>query len=409
MQRRVLTATLLVALVAVAVLGLPLLVLGVRFVSDTARSELEREAETIAASAPVTEDDVRRVSPVERQVTVSRPGSAPITIGDSPGASAISVEVSLPDGGAVTVARDRSDVDRDSLLFGGVVLILAMVAVGVSVLPALRISRRFAGPLGQLAAHADRLAGGDLGPNGRRYGVEELDRVAEALDGAAVRLAELVRRERRLAADVSHQLRSRLTALSIRLEEVATTDDMAVQAEAEAALDQVDRMVHIVDELLDQARTERAHNAVPIQIAEELTAVRADWEDAFRASNRTLRVDDGINLQAKATPGHLTQVLGVLIENALQHGDGTVTVTTRSRGEHVLVEVSDEGPGVPDPLVPLIFERGVSGGGGTGLGLAVARALIEADSGRLELRSARPAVFAVYLATVGFGDVDTRV
>jgi signal transduction histidine kinase len=302
-------------------------------------------------------------------------------------------------------------VDESIQLRAGVVVVLAaLLAVGAAMVVAARQARRIVAPLGQLATDAARLAGGDLGPTGRRYGAEELDHVAQALDSAAVRLGELVRRERQLAADVSHQLRSRLTALSMRLEEVAAVADPAVRAEAEAALDQVDRMVHIVDELLDQARTERAQNAVPLDVAEHLAALRADWDDAFRVSGRELRIDvpagDGAEpvLRARATPGHVAQALGVLIENALQHGAGAVTVTARAYGEHVVVEVGDEGVGVPDPLVPLVFDRGVSGGDGTGIGLAVARALVEADSGRLELRRAHPAVFAVYLPRISDGE-----
>lgn len=291
----------------------------------------------------------------------------------------------------------------DRLAAAGLVLALAVLAVAVAMLVAALHARRIVLPLGQLAADAARLAGGDLGPTGRRYGAEELDHVAQALDSAAVRLGELVRRERQLAADVSHQLRSRLTALSMRLEEVAAVADPDVRLEAEAALDQVDRMVHIVDELLDQARTERAHNAVELDVAEQLGALRTDWHDAFRVSGRELRIEapGGEDaLRALATPGHVAQALGVLIENALQHGAGAVTVSARPHREHVVVEVRDEGVGVPDPLVPLVFDRGVSGGDGTGIGLAVARALVEADSGRLELRRARPAVFAVYLPRV---------
>jgi signal transduction histidine kinase len=302
-------------------------------------------------------------------------------------------------GDRYAVADEHHDTGRRvraALLFAA---LLAVTAVVVALLVTALI-RRLLAPLDSLAADASRLAGGDLGPAGRRYGIEECDRLAEALDSAAVRLGELVRRERQLAADVSHQLRSRLTALSMRLEEVAAVSDPAVKAEAEAALDQVDRMVRIVDELLDQARTERAHNAVELDVADQLDTLRTEWSDAFRAGGREMAVTTGPGLRALATPGHVGQALGVLVENALQHGAGTVSVSARPHGEHVVVEVRDEGTGVPDPLVPVVFDRGVSGADGTGLGLALARALIEADSGRLELRSAHPAVYAVYLPRI---------
>jgi signal transduction histidine kinase len=303
---------------------------------------------------------------------------------------------------ALAILADRYAAAHGLSRVLAAIAVLAILGVSVaSVLAVLvRGSKRVAAPLAELAEDAARLAAGDLRPAGRRYGAEEYDRVAFSLDTAAVRLGDLVRRERELAADVSHQLRSRLTALSIRLEEVAASADAAVRAEADAALDQVDRMVRIVDELLDQARTERAHNAVEIDVADQLESLATEWADAFRIGGRRMVVAPTDGLRALATPGHVTQALGVLVENALQHGAGTVTVDARPHGEHVVVEVRDEGPGVPDPIAPVVFDRGVSGGDGTGLGLALARALVEADSGRLELRSAHPAIFAVYLPRV---------
>ncbi|MGH4027251.1 MAG: sensor histidine kinase, partial [Pseudonocardiaceae bacterium] len=127
----------------------------------------------------------------------------------------------------------------------------------------------------------------------------------------------------------------------------------------------------------------------------------ADWRAQARAQRRVvrLRVDSG--LHARVTPGRLREALGVLIDNALRHGGGEVILSARpgglSREGMVVVEVTDAGEGVPEALAPHVFDRGVSGASSTGLGLALARALVEADGGRLELSSARPATFAVYL------------
>jgi len=87
----------------------------------------------------------------------------------------------------------------------------------------------------------------------------------------------------------------------------------------------------------------------------------------------------------------------MLVDNALQHGAGTVRLITRHAGDHAVVEVHDEGQGVPDALVPHIFERSFSGARSTGLGLALARDLVAADGGRLELAQARPPIFAIFL------------
>ncbi len=98
------------------------------------------------------------------------------------------------------------------------------------------------------------------------------------------------------------------------------------------------------------------------------------------------------------TPGAVAQVLATLIENSLMHGAGTVALRTRVIGNQVVVEVTDEGPGVDEALGSRVFERTVSGHNSTGLGLAVARDLAEADGGRLELLQQLPPVFALFLS-----------
>jgi len=100
----------------------------------------------------------------------------------------------------------------------------------------------------------------------------------------------------------------------------------------------------------------------------------------------------------------LSQVVATLVENALLHGGGTTTLGTRRSGGSVVIEVTDEGEGVPRHLARHVFDRDVSGGSGSGLGLAVARALIEVEGGRLELTRARPATFAVFLPSVTDGE-----
>ncbi len=124
---------------------------------------------------------------------------------------------------------------------------------------------------------------------------------------------------------------------------------------------------------------------------------RQEWSATFESAGRSLVVDGERGLQVQATTGALAQVLATLLDNSLVHGAGTVCVTTRSAGGSVVVEVSDEGPGVPPELGQRIFARSVSSAGSTGLGLALARDLATADGGRLELLHGRPPVFAVFL------------
>src|ERR1700743_2651508 len=133
----------------------------------------------------------------------------------------------------------------------------------ISVAAALVLSRRLSRPLGELAEAADRLRSGDPRPIGRRYGVAELDQVADGLDSAGRRVTSLLTAERELAVDASHQLRTPLTALSMRLEEViaAADDPDAVREEGGAALAQAERLADVVSQLLDPARPGAAGTA----------------------------------------------------------------------------------------------------------------------------------------------------
>ena len=119
-------------------------------------------------------------------------------------------------------------------------------------------------------------------------------------------------------------------------------------------------------------------------------------------AKRPLVFEDAGDMLALATPGALAQVLATLLENALKYGKGEVRVSARrtANGKGVFIDVSDQGPGVADDIANDVFAKHVSTGGSTGLGLALAKDLVSADGGRLELSQRRPPVFSVYLAAV---------
>jgi signal transduction histidine kinase len=289
----------------------------------------------------------------------------------------------------------------DQLRALALVCLLVGLSVGIGAAIAAVLARRLAGPLRDVVERAARLGIGDFRLAPTRYGIPELDQLADQLDVSAAALTELIARERDLVGDVSHQLRSRLTALQLRLDELAAYPDPAIAAEAEAALEQAERLGAVLDELLRATEEARAATAEPVALAELLGEVVADWQPQADADRRPLRLRVADGLVARVTPGRLREALGVLIDNALRHGAGVVTLSARWTGvvpdRMVVVEVTDNGEGVPEELAPHVFDRGISGASSTGVGLALARALVEADGGRLELSSARPARFAVYL------------
>jgi signal transduction histidine kinase len=406
-QRRLLFSTLAVAVVAVLLLGVPLAFVLSRLQAGEAGQELRRDATTLAtglqqrvnAGLPADATQLARAVP-DRYVTISQRGASPIVVGSRPPASdTITGRASTRDF-SVKVAADDSFVA--GRIVGGLVLIgsLSLLAVAAAVVLAVLQARRLTRPMLDLARAADLLGSGAARPLGRRYGLPELDRVAEGLDGSAQRIAELLSAERAFAVDASHQLRTPLTALSMRLEEMigAASYPDVVREEGAAALAQTERLAEVVGQLLGRAR--RSVSGAPAQASvDDIVAQQVvEWDPAFRRVGRKLEVAGEKGLYAYVTPGSAAQVVATLLDNALLHGDGTVTIRTSQTPRSVVVEVRDEGNGVPPELVPRIFERSVSGTpGGTGLGLSLARTMAAADGGQVVLVRPRPAVFAVFL------------
>jgi signal transduction histidine kinase len=207
--------------------------------------------------------------------------------------------------------------------------------------------------------------------------------------------------ERTLAADVSHQLRSPLTALSLRLEQISQdTKDSNVEQDSVAALGQVDRLVKLVEGLLTAWRSTTDRDLTEINVSELLGDVKERWLAKVQSSDRKIEIKCEPNLMALGTPEVQELVLSVLIENSLQHGAGTIEISARDYQSWTLIEVKDEGSGISQDIESTLMTQGTTTGG-TGLGLAWARNQVASDGGRLELRSLRPAVFGIFLMSVG--------
>lgn len=408
MRRRLIQSTLAVVLVVIAVFGVSLVLVEARTIENSAKESVDSEAVRlvgIVESRMIGEERISRevlaqqIAP-GRYALVRIPGAEPISIGTKPTGEVISARQTGEHGETVTVEESRSKVSREIGRTLLIILAVALLAVLAAVVLAVRQARRLGSPLTDLAETAERLGSGDPRPRHRRYGVPELDRVADVLDRSAERIARMLTAERRLAADASHQLRTPLTALSMRLEEIiATADDQeAVKEEATIALGQVERLTDVVQRLLTNARDPRTGSAVVFDIDDVIKQQVEEWRPAYRSAGRAITSSGKKRLRAVGTPGAVAQVLASLIENGLMHGSGTVAISTRVTGTQVVVEVTDEGQGVPPELGARVFERTVSGRNSTGIGLAVARDLAEADGGRLELLQQRPPVFALFLA-----------
>jgi signal transduction histidine kinase len=412
-RRRILQSTLLVVALTALVLGGPLAITTWRLVEDFHRVDLTSRLEQLGerldgTSAPLDQLEQTAIDltvPPGGQLIVEPSGQPPLVFGDDPGPDPVAETLPFAPGGSITMAEPRYVMRTEQLQVTAVVLLLIVLSIGTGTVVATVTAQRLAEPLRDVADRAARLGAGDFRATPHRHGIPELDRVSDVLDTSAVALAELVQRERTLIADVSHQLRSRLTALQLRLDELATHPDPSARREALAALEQTERLAGVLDELLEAARQARAAGAELQDLKEALGAVAEEWRPALKSAGRSLRVRLPTGLLARVTPARLREAVGALVDNALQHGGGTVTLSVRATENSLLVEVSDNGPGVPEELVPHVFDRGVSVGSSTGLGLALARALVEADGGRLELSRARPAMFTIFLPAARADDV----
>lgn len=418
MRRRVLQATIAAVAVAVILLGFPLGILGAQMVRQNDLRSLDARAGRAANQVdfrlqfdqPVTERTIEGYVGSNGEVTativVRTPDDQVLRAGPNLSGRLVSVQTTSAGGAEVTLYASWWDLLWRSMRVVLLVIGAALVAFGAGIATAIWQANRLARPLVYLAASAEQLGTGQVRPSLEPSGVEEIDLVAAELSRSADRLAGRLAAERQFASDASHQLRTPLAALSLRLEEIgATAGEESVREEARISLEQVERLVKVVDDLLAASRRAQGGTTEAVSLADVVHQQEEEWVPTFSRAGRSLVVEVDPATQVLATPGALAQVLATLIENSLKHGAGTTTVRSRSAGptDGVVIEVGDEGQGVPDELAGRIFERGTTSGAGTGLGLALARDLAAADGGRLELAQRRPAMFALFLAGVPAG------
>lgn len=294
------------------------------------------------------------------------------------------VEVLVPVGGAEGLAVVRTFVP-DSDLNRGVLhswLILAGVGVVLLVGTAVagdRIAARLSRSVLDLSEVAERLGGGDLTARAEPSGPPEVASVGRVLNGLGARVADLLASERELVADLSHRLRTPITALRL------DADSLQDAEERTRMTAHVDELVTAVDAVVHSARHPTSDGGGRRCDAARVTRDRATFWGVLAADQgRPLRLDvpDDV-LPVGVTPGALGAALDVLVDNVFSHTpDGTAFAMGARRDPDgtVHVVVADDGPGLADGR---LVERGRSGAGSTGLGLDVARRTAESAGGRL--------------------------
>jgi signal transduction histidine kinase len=290
--------------------------------------------------------------------------------------------------GAVLLSRPLGPLnDRVARLWGRLAAV-AVLAVAGAVVLAVTLSRWAGRPLRDLETAAESLGTGDLTARAAPPGQPaEVRRLAERFNVMAARLESLMHDHRAMLADVSHQLRTPLAALRLRLELLSA--EATDTTEFDGALDEVGRLSRMVDALLAVARAENVTEAPePVAVTRLLDERVEAWQPVAAERAVRLSVETRHPVTAHAVPARLQQVLDNLIDNALTATPpgGHVRLGTHRSGHRVRITVTDNGPGMSADAMAEAFRRFRSSSPtGTGLGMAIVHRLITATGGTVEL------------------------
>lgn len=298
--------------------------------------------------------------------------------------------------GAVRISAPAKMVDdraasrvRSLFVVAGISL---LIAIGVALLFASYVTR----PLERLRSATASLSRGDLSQRADvDSGPPEVRELANTFNTMAERTEQLVDQQRTFAGTASHQLRTPLTALRLRLDQLASGPDETVVAQAEGAIAETDRLRRMIEGLLALSRAEGRTETVEVDLDAVVAERVENWSPLADEHGVRLVARPVGPLEVLALDGALEQIIDNLIDNALDVAPegSTITVGVINPSERTVeLHVIDEGPGLSDEQLGLAFDRfwraAGAAPGGTGLGLAIVRELARAGGGDAELRHA---------------------
>ncbi len=325
---------------------------------------------------------------VSDQVALSRRMRAPMTPDEKTRAGqrlrrlqTLRLSVQLPDGAWVNarLVTPRPNPWLAARLAGSTLLIYFLVLAAM-----IWIAARLARPLRDLTAAAERFEGRGEAPQVAPRGPADLKRAILAFNAMSARVSAMLDEKDRMLGAIGHDLRTPLASLRIRAESVAPEE------EKQRMIATIAEMTAMLDDTLALARSGRASEPAR---AVDLAALADTVVEEFRALGDDVVMASGTRQTALVQPNLLRRAVRNLIENGVKYG-GAVRVAVRERGGRPAIEVSDEGPGIPEeeignvqePFVRLEASRN-RGTGGSGLGLTLARAAAQAHGGTLELEN----------------------
>lgn len=426
MTRRILATVLVVCTLAVALFFVPMALLVREQNHHTDLLELQRLSSIAARGVPADVTGAARWRPPDddpdHRYAIYAPSGQRLT-GDGPDAADAAVLDALrgifaesttgseivaaaPLGpgtlptGALRVAEPMAESTARTATTIGWMSALALGAVAFAAGAGWSLLRRLLGPVNTLRAAAERLGQGDFTVAVPATGLPEVDDVGKALAFSGARIGRLVERERAFSADASHELRTPVAAVIVALETellAPRPDRRTVLHESLAALTRLQRTV---DDLLHLAR-DAPGDREAVDLCALIDDVQTDWLPRYRSADRLLHARCLEVPAVQTSAAAVRHVLDVLVDNALRHGRGPVTLALDSAPGGVALTVTDLGPGPAHP--ESLFQRRDADASGTGIGLALARSLAEAEGARLSLRGTDPTTFELLFPLAATG------
>lgn len=303
--------------------------------------------------------------------------------------------------GAVRLTYPESVVDaRVADRIRGLVL-LAAISLGLAFFAAFVVATSVVRPLRRLRVQSDKIAAGDLSARATLEGPIEVRELAASFNEMATRVEQTLAEQRSFAGDASHQLRTPLTALRLRVEQALSVVAESPQRPAaevaddlEAAVSELERLSRLVEQLLALARTEAPGSVVRVEV-DGVVESRVDmWRPLAEERGVELAIDGERGCVVDAMPGALEQIIDNYIDNALDYAPAgtTITINVSTSELESTISVADRGPGMPSVARERAFDRFWRGPesqnrpGGSGLGLSIVAQLAAASGGRVSLR-----------------------
>ena len=321
------------------------------------------------------------------------------TLGETLVFVAVPVQIGNDVVGAVRFSNPESVIDDEirerSLGIAVAALLTIMVAIGIAIPVALGIAR----PLARLRAQTDRLAAGDFDSTAdEEDGPVEVRDLSRSFNVMARRLGNLTEIQQQFTSSVSHQLRTPLTALRLRLDQAQDAidrDPHRVGEAIEASQNEVSRLQEMIEQLLKLSRLEGKEISVVSVDASEIVRSRVElWGPLAEEKDVAIEVVGLESAQCEVVEGGLEQIVDNFVDNALTVAptDSCITISVQGDSGRVVVEVIDEGPGLSDEELARVFDRfwrapQATSTSGSGLGLAIVRQLAIASGAEVSLRN----------------------